>query len=72
MKDGSAGVEIKEFVGLELKIYSFLVDNGEDWKAKDVNRNDAATISHSEYEDVLLNNEYIKHSINRIQSKDIE
>ena len=27
-------------------------------------------ISHSEYKEVLLNNKYIRHSINRIQSKD--
>ena len=29
-----------------------------------------ATISHNEYKDVLLNNKYIRQSMNRIQSKD--
>ena len=38
-------------------------------KAKRVNRNVVATISHNEYNDVLLNNECISHSMNRIQSK---
>ena len=35
-----------------------------------MNRNIVATISHNEYEDVLLNNKCIRHSMNRIQSKD--
>ena len=34
-----------------------------------MNRN-VATISHNEYKDVLLNNKCIRHSMNRIQSKD--
>ena len=29
-----------------------------------------ATINHTEYKDVLLNNKCIRHSMNRIQSKD--
>ena len=48
-------------------MYSFLVDNSEHKKAKDVNKNVVATICHK---DVLLNNEYIRHLMNRIQSKD--
>ena len=39
-------------------------------KAKGVNKNVVAVISHSEYKDVLLNNKCIRHSMNRIQSKD--
>ena len=35
-----------------------------------MNRSAAATISHNEYKDVLLNNKCIRHSMNRIQSKD--
>ena len=50
--------------------HSFLVDNSEHKKAKDVNKNVAATVSHNEYKDVLLNNKCIRHSMNRIQSKD--
>ena len=43
-------------------MYSFLVDdNSEHKEAKGVNRNVVATISHTEYEDVLLNNRLLKH-----------
>ena len=70
MKDETGLVVIKEFVGLKPQMYSFLVDNSEYKKAKDVNKNVVATISHNKYKDVLLNNKRIKHSTNRIQSKD--
>ena len=67
MKDEIGSVAIKEFVGLKAKMYSFLVeDNREYKKAKVVNRNAVATISHHEYEDVLLNNKCLRHSMNRI------
>ena len=50
MKDETWGVAIEEFVGLKPKIYSFLVDDSsEHKKAKDVNKNVVATISHNEY-----------------------
>ena len=39
-------------------------------KAKGVNKNVVATISHNEYKDVLLNNKCVRHSMNRIQSRD--
>ena len=39
-------------------------------KQKGVNRNVVATISHNEYKDVLLNKKCLRHSMNRIQSKD--
>ena len=56
MKNKTAGVAIKEFVGFKPKIYSYLVDdNSEHKKAKGVNRNVVATVSHNEYKDVLLN-----------------
>ena len=55
MKDKTGGVAIKEFVGLKPKMYSFLVDNNEHKKAKVVNRNVVATITHHEYKDVLWN-----------------
>ena len=55
MKDETAGVATGEFVGLKPKIYSYLVDdNSEHKKAKGVNKNVVATISHNEYKDVLL------------------
>ena len=47
MKDETGGVTIEEFVGLKPKMYSFLVDNDEHKKAKDVNGNIAATTSHN-------------------------
>ena len=48
MKDETRGVAIEEFVGLKPKMYSFLVDNNSvHKKAKGVNRNVAATISHN-------------------------
>ena len=47
-----------------------VANNGEHNKAKDLNRNVNATISHNEYKDVLLNNKYLTNSLNRIQSKD--
>ena len=70
MKDKTAGSANKEFVELKPKIYSFLVDNSEHKEAKGVNRNVVATISHNEYKDVLLNNKCIRHSMNRIKTKD--
>ena len=39
MKDDTAGVAIKEFVGLKTKMYSYLLDdNREHKKAKDINK----------------------------------
>ena len=52
-------------------MYSFLVDeNSEYKKAKGVNKNVVATISHNEYKDVLLNEKCLRHLMNRIQGKD--
>ena len=56
MKDETADVAIEEFFGLKPKMYSILVDDSnEHKKAKGVNKNVVATISHNEYKDVLLN-----------------
>ena len=50
-------------------MYSFLVDSSsEHKKAKPVNRNIVATISHGECKGVFLNNE-LRHLSNRTQSK---
>ena len=71
MKDEKAGVTIEKFVGLKPKMYLHLADdNSEHKKAKGVNKNVLATISHNEYKDVLLNKKCLRHSMNRIQSKD--
>ena len=48
MKDETGGVAIEKFVGLKPKMYSFLADdNSEHKKAKGVDKNDVATISHN-------------------------
>ena len=70
MKHETSNVATEKFVGLKPKMYWFLVDsNSENKKAKDVNRNVVATRNYNEYKCVLLNNKCLKHSINRIQSK---
>ena len=51
-------------------MYSFLVENNNNKKAKGVNKNVVATISHNKYKDVLLNKECIRHSMSRIKIKD--
>ena len=70
MKDETAGVTIKEFVGLKSKMYPFLVDNSERKIAKSVKKNVVATISHNEHKDVFSNNKCIRNSMKKIQSKD--
>ena len=71
MKDETAGVAVEEFVGLKPKMYFYLVDdNSEHKKAKSVSKNVVATISYNEYKDNLLNKKCLRHSMNRIQSKD--
>ena len=69
-KDETGGIAMEEFVGLKPKMYSFLVDNSKHKKSKDLNKNIVAIICHKEYKDVSLNNKCIRHSMNRIQSKD--
>ena len=69
MIDETAGVPIEEFVGLKPKMYTFLVDDSsEHRKAKSVNKNVVATINHNEYNNVLLNQKCLRHSMSRIQS----
>ena len=71
MKDETAGVSIEEFVGLKTKIYLYLVDdNSENKIATGLNINIVAAIHHNEHNDVLLNKKCLRHSMNRIQSKD--
>ena len=62
MKDETCDVAIKEFVGLKLKMCSFLVDDSSEHKrTKVVNKNVVATISPGEYKDVLLNKKCLRH-----------
>ena len=52
-------------------MHSYLVnDNSEHKNAKGMNRNLVATVSHNKCKDFLLNKKCLRHSINRIQSKD--
>ena len=51
-------------------MHSFLADNNKHKKAKGVNEDVVATISHNEYKDVFLNNKFIRNSMSRTQSKD--
>ena len=46
-------------------MYSHLVDDSEHKKTKS-----KMLFRHNEYEDVLLNKKYLRHSMNKIQSKD--
>ena len=48
-------------------MYSHLVDDSELKKTKSLNK---MLFRHNEYEDVLLNKKYLRHSMNKIQSKD--
>ena len=71
MKDETAGVTIKQFFELKPKMYSYLVDDNIDHKkAKGVNKNVVVTIIHNECKHVLLSKKCLRHSMNRIQSKD--
>ena len=71
IKDETAGAGIEEFVGWKPKMYSHLVDDNSKYKkAKVINKNAVATISHNEYKDVLLDKKCLRHSMNRIQSED--
>lgn len=67
MKDKTGGIANEEIVELKPKIYSFLIDNVVSIKkAKGVNKSVVARINHSEYNNVLLNNKSLSHSMNRI------
>ena len=71
MKDILGGVAVEEFDGLKPKMNSFLVDNNrKQQKAKDLNENVVARIIQGKYKDLLLNYKFLKHSMNKIQSKD--
>ena len=56
MNDQAADVAIKELVGLNPKMYSFLVDDSIEYKKpNDVKKNVFAAIGHFQYKEVLLN-----------------
>ena len=53
-------VPIEEFVGLNSKMCSFLVEHGEQKNEEGVKRNVVATIRDNDYQNVLLNNKWIE------------
>ena len=65
IKDDTAGVAMKNLLG---HIWWTIIVSIK--KTKGVNRNVVARISHDKYKDVLLNKKCLRHSMNRIQSKD--
>ena len=68
MKNKTSGGMTVRYNGLNTKMYLFLVNNSEHEKVKSVNKSVAATITHDEQTDVLLNKKYLRHSMNKIQS----
>ena len=71
MKDETVGITINEFVGLKPKMYlSLLDDSSEHKKANGVYKSVVEALNQDEYKDVLLNKKSLRHSTNRIQSKD--
>ena len=70
MKDETAGVSIKKFVGLKQTMYSVLLDDSSEHKeTKGVNRNYVEKKTHNKYKDYLLNQKFLRHSMNRIIEK---
>ena len=64
MKDETAVVGIKEFVGSKPDVFLLVDDNSKHKKSKGVNKDIVVTISHNGYKDVLLNNKCLRHPIN--------
>ena len=70
MKDKLKGKISGEFVGLNSKMYSLVIEGSEEIKkAKDLNRNVVENTRHKEYVDVLFNKYFIRHKMKKIQSK---
>ena len=60
------GFASEEFVRLKPKMYSTLVSNSDEYKkARGVNKNVVAKISHIEFKDLLFKN-FLSHSVNGI------
>ena len=69
MKHEMGGVVIEEFVVLKPKVLVSVFSEYK--KAKVANKKFVAKISHNEYKDVLLNKVCLRHSMNRIKSKNL-
>ena len=71
MKAETAGASTEKPIRLQTKKYLYLVDdNSEHKKERDVNKNVVSTIRYNEYDDVFFNENYLRDSMNSIQTKD--
>lgn len=69
MKDETAGVPIKEFVGLRSKMYSLSVGGKDKKTAKGIKKSVVRKgLNHATYRDVLLNERVTHASMNLIRS----
>ena len=70
-KDETCSVPIKGFVGLKSKIYAFITkDKYESKKVKCINKNVLDNeLKYENYKNALLGRSYMRHEINKIQSK---
>ena len=69
MKDETASVPIKEFVGLRSKMSSLKVGNKEKKTAKGIKKSVIrSSLSHTAYRDVLLNESLTRSTMNLIRS----
>ena len=70
MKNEMGDVATEEFLGLKPKMYSILASDSSEYKnVKGVKKNVVANISLNDYRYFLLNKICLRHSMNRIQSK---
>ena len=69
MKDETASIPIKEFVGLRSKMYSLLIGEKEKKTAKGIKKSVIRSrLSHRAYRDVLLNEKLTRATMNLIRS----
>ena len=69
MKDETASIPIKEFVGLRSKMYSLLIGEKEKKTAKGIKKSVIRSRrSHQAYRDVLLNEKLTRATMNLIRS----
>ena len=74
MKDEAGGKTIKEFVGLRAKLYSFVMDDGEETKkCKGIKKQvDESSISHEDYKTCLTTGKELLRKQNILRSYDHE
>ena len=72
IKDETWGMVIRIFVGLKSKLHNIITESThESKKAKGINKSVADDkLKYKGYKNVLFNRSYMRHEINRIQSKD--